>query len=148
MFEAVIAFLGIVVGAYLQKRYAGKEERRKNLEELQKYLRNLSSYLDQMVEKLDKDEVPTRAGRNFEKAIENFKGMYQNLGLPDSRRRELIKVHEQLKLRLTEGRFLDDVIRGNARLRAPDEKEKILSEMKRTSAYISGTADTLQAFLF
>jgi hypothetical protein len=144
MLEAVIGLVGAIVGAYVQASYSSREARQKQIEELAAYLKELASCLNEMVEKLSKDEVPTTAGNRIEKAFESFEAKLENVKLSKAKQGELAYAQQRLEQCLSDGRFLDDVIRGHIlRSHDPTEKARILLEMARTSGYLGGVADTL-----
>ncbi len=121
------------------------KHRSTKIDDFKIYLNNLADCLDEMVEKLSKNEVPTKAGNRIEKAFESFEKKLENLRVEEAKKQDLLQSNDMLRRNLADGRFLDDVIGGNIRNAPPGEKVRALTAMTRTSGYLRGVADTLKS---
>ena len=70
--DIVTGLIGALVGAYITAIYAERAIRDKQRGKLVEYLRSLAKCLEEMAESLAQNKMPTLAGNNLEKTINDF----------------------------------------------------------------------------
>lgn len=140
----LISLIVAIVALYASCFYGEKQISQSDFNTFRDYLKGIASSLTEMVNLLRNDEVPTTAGKNLETALEDFEKLSNSLNVSAKTRQRLTEFHSRLKQHLSDGIFLDDVIRGNILLMDKKVKEEKLLEMSRTAGYLQGAAMALK----
>src|ERR1039457_3921284 len=111
MEAALIGLIGALVGHLLTARYAGKEQRRKEVLALAAFIDSVSELLLGMHKKLSNNEVPTIEGNRLGQVLKGYADVVAKSSIDERRRKELEGVLPQLETLLMTAEFEDEIIR-------------------------------------
>lgn len=143
MIKDVIESINQIVNLFVEH----KEQQQRQIESLTEYLLSLASCLDEMVEHLEKNEVPTEANNKLSKAFLYFEEVIGKANLDEVEQSEFKYAQNRIRKNLDDGMFLEDVIKGYILYSSETVKRERFKEMTRLAGYLNGVVDTLKATL-
>jgi len=142
--DPVIGLLGALIGAFVAAHYPARTERKAQLESLAKLLDEIADCLAKMEEALAKNIVPTTDGNRLQRIIGDFKTVIARTNLDRAWRENAEKERAKVELHLSNGKVIDDYIRGHILRLSDKAKARALHEMRQTSGRIRGDAALLR----
>lgn len=145
IFDLISKLVTPLIGSLLETLKLGNQYHRDQIDTFVKYLRALAACLDEVNASLKRKEVPTRAGSRLKMTVNDFESKAARLPMGEQSRKDIQAIQLALRQNLEGAIFVDKVIHGAILTYDKKDVQSVLHDLERTSGYLLGIADSLEA---